>query len=367
MSMNTTVTPNVPVNKTPTIEPEQADLHYYKLANDVYIIADIIILIVGLLGNLATLLVMQRKGINKTPVSVYMSALAVTDTLVLILDFLNNWLSLTLNIGLLSNHHFCLFHRYVFTVCYTYSSWLLATLTFERFLAVTFPLTAKVVCTVKHALVTIIVEPIILFVVSSYNLWAWEVNEKGKCTTTASPKMAFFINHVAPWMRYSLYSFIPIILIFFFNISITIQLFRAHSHRVAMTGETVKASSHNERKITIMVLTVSFVFLLLTAPVAFWYIIVFAAEEFTVQGPKAVFIETVIIMFGLCNYAVNFFLYILSSRSFRQEFMTMIKCKAPLEVHNVHSAETHSQPASKVHQKTQSTTSVSDDTITSRI
>ena len=68
----------------------------------------------------------QRKSQRRSPVAVFMSALAVADSLVLILDFVNNWLKYGPRIYLLGDEAFCRFHRYFFNVAYTLSSWLVS-------------------------------------------------------------------------------------------------------------------------------------------------------------------------------------------------------------------------------------------------
>ena len=87
---------------------------------------------------------MLRPAQRGSSVSVFMSALAVADTLVLVLDFLNNWLKMVPKVYLLgSSVGFCKFHRWIFDVVYTYAAWLVTSLAIERFIVVWFPLKAR--------------------------------------------------------------------------------------------------------------------------------------------------------------------------------------------------------------------------------
>ena len=103
-------------------EPERVlhlDLYYYKLSADLFIAIDPIITFGGLLGNILIMMVMQRQALRPTSFALYMTALAVSDTLVLVLDFINNWFKMELDIYLLGmSDGFCKFHRFFFNVCY---------------------------------------------------------------------------------------------------------------------------------------------------------------------------------------------------------------------------------------------------------
>ncbi len=303
------------------VETEDPDLYYYQLAEDVFIAIDPILTIVGVLANTLAFLVVQRKRINTSPVAVFMSALAVTDSLVLILDFLNNWLKMKPKIYLLGDPAFCLLHRFLFNVCYTYATWLVASLSVERFLVVWFPFKAKSLCTIKGAIRAVIIQPVVISVLYLYNFWGYTINENGKCDV--HPQLAFFMNHISPWLTAFFYSYIPILVISVSNICIIIKLASAHVKRRAMVQED---STSRDTKITLMVVVVCLVFLLLTVPVTAWYLIIFAAGQFIDQGPKTTFIEVIILIFALSNHVVNFFLYVLASESFRKEFIAMITC-----------------------------------------
>ena len=95
--------------------------------------------ITGVIGNILIHFTMRKRG-KPTSISVYMSALALADSTVLILDFLNNWIKEAMGVDLLKNKGFCIFHRYSFSLAYTYSSWLIVIISIERLVVVWFPL-----------------------------------------------------------------------------------------------------------------------------------------------------------------------------------------------------------------------------------
>ncbi len=284
---------------------------------------------------------MQRKSLRSSPVAVYMSALALVDSVVLILDFINNWLKMKYKVFLLNNYTFCIFHRFFFNLCFTYATWLVAAVACERFIVVTFPFKAKNICTMKGAVKVVLIQPFAIFVLTFYEFWGWDLDENGRCDVHKH-RMYWFMSNVAPWIKAILYSYLPVLIIIICNIGIIFQLSRARAERLNLgTGE---ASSVVNTKITIMVVMICLVFLVLTVPISLWYIILFAAGEFIEQGPKTTFIEVIILIFGLLNHGINFFLYILSSESFRKEFVAMMRCQESVTPAQHHSKlyETHS-------------------------
>ena len=83
------------------------------LANYIYPI----IVIGGCLSNFLGLAVMRRKRLRALSVCVYLSILAISDSLVLALDFINNWVGQTLGHNLIAfNTPLCVLYRYSFEV-----------------------------------------------------------------------------------------------------------------------------------------------------------------------------------------------------------------------------------------------------------
>ena len=62
-----------------------------------------------------------------------------------------------------------------FNVAYTTSAWLVAGVAVERFLAVWYPLSAQVWCTVKNTVITVVIIPLLLGAFYAYNFWMWQV------------------------------------------------------------------------------------------------------------------------------------------------------------------------------------------------
>ena len=143
LTSNIIATDNLDFDKIET----QREHRLETISKWLFIIIIPFITIIGVIGNILIHLTMRKRG-KPTSVSVYMSALALADSTVLILDFLNNWIKEALRVDLLKNKGFCIFHRYFFSLAYTYSSWLIVIISIERLVVVWFPL--KVSAKPKH-------------------------------------------------------------------------------------------------------------------------------------------------------------------------------------------------------------------------
>jgi hypothetical protein len=300
--------------------------------NAIMIYAVPVVTIVGLVGNILMLIIMQKPSQRRSPIAVYMSALAVADSLVLILDFLNNWFKLQLEITFLSHSvGFCRFYRFFFNVCYTYAAWLVTALAVERFIVIWFPLKAKLICTYKKALCVVVVLGALCFLFYINNLWGWELNDNGQCDVTT--EMAYFLNMISPWLSAAAYSYVPIAILIFCSTGIILQLCRASSQRRSMTCEGEAASARSVKideevfRVTISVITVVVAFLVLSVPLTSFYIIVFATNEFINPAPITALVEGIVLLFGLSNHSVNFFLYIMTSASFRGHLKALFGIK----------------------------------------
>ena len=103
-----------------------------------------ILIMGGIFCNVLSVIVLQSPSMRSISISVYLTTLAVTDSLVLLLDFINNYLKEVVGVYALAVSDFgCTLYRFSFDVVFTMSAWLVVAITVERFLVVWFPLKVK--------------------------------------------------------------------------------------------------------------------------------------------------------------------------------------------------------------------------------
>ncbi|ELT93604.1 hypothetical protein CAPTEDRAFT_211298 [Capitella teleta] len=303
------------------------EAYYYKLSEDLFVFFDPIIVLVGLVGAALIIAVTQRRALSSSSVSVYMTALAVSDAMVLILDFLNNWLKMEIDYYILgSTNGFCKFHRFFFNVAYTYSGWCVVAMAVEKVIVVWFPFKAKSLCNKRNAVLVVCLMPVPIIAIYMYNLWAWELTPAGECDMV--PQWVKFQSEVGPWLSGTVYSYVPIILLVVLNSLLCQKLWVARKARQSTLGidKSSPLQDNAERKVTTTVVLVCTAYILLTLPLALFYIIMFLAGEFLNPGPQLALGEVLILIFGLSNHAVNFFLIVLTSARFRRELSDMFCC-----------------------------------------
>ena len=325
----------------------------------------VVTIVLGSVGNVLSLLVMQRPAMRNTSTAVYLSALAVADTLTLyagqvplLVDYFHD-----INLAQLSEGTCKLEWFLVFTLGDA-AVWLLLSLTVDRFIAVLFATKAKAFCTRRRA---VIVSVAVFALATFKNLHLLITrglvvpeNDANSTTTatmieqvtqtptdTATIKLTCgismesanqFETYIRPWIGFSLYAFIPITAMLILNTLIAVTLVkmkRVREKRVHpatnVDGDgtkrtAAKGMSSQITSLTVMFLSVSIMFLVLITPsicnivaLPYW---VDTKEDWDLFTVIASVTDSLVYI----NHSVNFLLYCISGRRFRAEFRTMIGC-----------------------------------------
>lgn len=247
------------------------------LGDCIFVVSNPIITIVSVVCNALTLMIMSQRSLRRTSVAVYLSALAASDSLVLILDIFNNWFRTVLKIYLLGiSGPFCKFHRFFFRVAYTYSAWLVTSVSVERFIVVWFPLRAKTVCSYRNTVATVAAMPVPIAALYLTNLWAWGVDGSGECSI--SDDWLDFQSNAAAVISGIAYSFCPVVLLAFFTAAIGLRLSLARRRRRQMALEASTAEK-KENRLTLTIVVICIFYVILTVPLSVFYILVFKYGE----------------------------------------------------------------------------------------
>ena len=130
-----------------------ADFVEYRIYRTLMNVFPFLPLVIGTLGNLVSLVVLTRPAMRHSSSCVYMTALAVFDTLAIWCAFMN--MKIARPAGFISIW-FCRALYFLQTLSNQMSAWLVICMTAERFVAIYFPLKANNICTVKNARVAIV-------------------------------------------------------------------------------------------------------------------------------------------------------------------------------------------------------------------
>ncbi len=296
--------------------------HLYVVSDLLFLVSTPIITAVGIIGNVLTMVTAQRRRLRESPISVYMTALACADSLVLILDFLNKWIFIVTGVHVISTSlEFCLAYRFLFTTLFTYAAWLVACIACERFLVVWWPLKAKWLSTRNKSRVVVCVSLVLSGVIHSYTFLIWDLRE-GRCNMKI--EQAYFFYNIYPLLSGVVYSYLPVTIIIVCNVLILVGLRRAAEKRKSLSQQ----ENQDTRSLTITMVTICVTFVVTTMPITILYTVLLGTGEWIYQKPAMALVRTIILILGLANHSVNFFLYVMTSSKFREELRGLCRVRA---------------------------------------
>lgn len=315
-----------------------------------------LIFIVGFIGNTLSVVILTRRQFRRVATYTYLTAVSAADTLVLIFGLLRQWLSEITDIDpTVYADWTCktiMVLNYSFSV---YSVWLLIAVTVERYLVVSRPLRVQGQCTRRRAVVVIV---FLLFVAMAINVhFAWtlrvemqaiEVYNGSNATDlvrqcNAPQELDFAVNVVWPWIDLFVYLLVPFVIIVVLNSIIIYKVVDARRRRGGMSGTCRSTGSHRhhgggcademgvDTRLAIMLVTVSFTFLLLTLPMCVWQSIKMLLDldrsDMSIMSSAAL-ATTISRLLMYTNHAANFYLYCATGRKFRRQLYAAVGCCA---------------------------------------
>ena len=305
------------------------------------------IIVIGVLGNAISLRIFACPRMRKLPASQYLAAISLSDLLVLITYVLFDWLHKGLEywpgsnrVAWLTLPGFC--QTYLF-LSYTFrftSAWLIVVFTAERFVAVCWPLMKRVLCTRKFSRRAILGTLLVAMGLSLYKPLASQshvVNGVRMCSSRPAYQYASFVFDSA-------YGFIitavPCTTITSFNLLILRKLLRRAVRHRSASGRIFSKDTRVRIEFTLILLAISTCFVCLNIP----YFVVWcrrflltarlqeshephlmhqAEHSVAFINGALIYVTKTIFFF---NYAVNFFLYCLTGKQYRQALQSICPC-----------------------------------------
>lgn len=279
-----------------------------------------VIVIVGIIGNCLSFAVMKSKALRKKSYSHFLCALAVFDSLTLIFR------QITLIHEILTHYNYpgvfdhfddaaCKTFNFTEHMCYLMSSWLIVCMAAERVIAVCLPFKKTIFRTQTGAVVIILS----LFVVMSYTqvfrfIMIGKVGDK--CEGLEAFIELYIPLHIYVF-QFALSFILPFITVLVCN---SLVLYQIYAVRKAAGGPSISRT----HKTTFMLLTISFTYVIAFLPtvvissVMYGYV-ASGSPEAPEMWRKLTPLVHLFAVVSFINYGVNFFIYVLSGRSFRFE------------------------------------------------
>ena len=304
-----------------------------------------VILTIGILGNAVSLRVFLSRNMRKLSASTYLAALSTSDIAALVFYVLMEWLRWGLpqpnhdeQLDVLNSAGICQVLIYFSYVSRFLSAWFIVTFTMERYIGVCHPFKRKDICGSRSAqkvlsclvLISLIVMLFKPILTSSREIQTVNSRVHRCLPDPARPMMSFVLD--------SLYGLsitvVPFLIISILNALIIRKLLHRYKHHKKC--HVVTEESIIRMEFTIILLVVSFVFIVLNLPYCFvWCKRFLLSREDLHRRPgsnsdlgqdfdnyEGVLMITRVIFY--MNYCVNFFLYSVTGAYFRKELKILV-------------------------------------------
>ncbi|GFO03627.1 growth hormone secretagogue receptor type 1 [Plakobranchus ocellatus] len=245
------------------------------------------ILIFGILGNICIICLMQYRDFRNLSYPVYLRALAVSDSLVLLTvcteDILDHQFDLLYKF-LTSSVALCKIWVYIGNVVRLLSPWLIVALTCDRFVAVVFPLRRAVLCSRRTAMIVcalitgLVVSESVFFLVLS-KLISYEGESQQLCSMKDTESLTDYL-HLRTLCHETT---LPCFIILFLNVAIILTVRRSFKFR-ATAGTAGSSQPGGEKmssmdKVTVSLTAVSMMAFCTLVPVSILQVIEWERER----------------------------------------------------------------------------------------
>ena len=364
----------------------------YKIGYYITLIWNPTLSFVGLVGNVLATLALFQKHNRKISSCIYMGILGLLDLLTNVIHLLWYFLGkglLTFMYSESMHHILCRIVWYLGSGVVLASSFVVVAMTVDRFLAVRWPLKTLHFCTPRRA--KLVCTFVICLAFSCKVPYIWLITAVGKLNCVAFGQSDNVWITLYYWINTALSCYIPFVILLTLNILIikAIRLTQRnkyisegsiHQFTSNGTGSSTKYSTASEatngismtvkrnnkrsniktsqvgNSVTVMLLLVSFAFILLTAPIYIFYIVYMIKSKYSSSYAYAEYYFSAVFTSSIYqfNSAINFYLYCFSGTKFRSDLKLLFaKCKCNAKKSDVQ--ETSDDVSSVCRQSVQTT------------
>ncbi|KAL8618968.1 hypothetical protein ACOMHN_018351 [Nucella lapillus] len=294
-----------------------------------------IFVILGTIGNILSIVVWTRRHM-KSSTGRYLTALAVADLGVLVFFILSDTVKMIYP-DLENSPGYSFIFAYLaypfFFFSIVCSIWFMVGVTVDRFIMVCLITKAKEYCNETRANVGIGLISGLCFLINMPHFWSYEVDWDRDANSTGPALLKTEFQKGEGGIRYEFWIhciflvLVPWFSVFTLNLLIISKIGKANRKMSSKkTAQAADKSRHSENQITRLLLIVTFTFLFLLGcqciTQCFYMIMPDGFDKNIIDEAFAVAKLGVII-----NSSINFFLYCLSGRRFRQELLILLGCK----------------------------------------
>ncbi|XP_076464240.1 uncharacterized protein LOC143296279 [Babylonia areolata] len=285
-----------------------------------------------------TLVILRTVPLGGAGVSVFFSALAVSDLVVLYTAVLNHWVLILWGLNFRHFHDvMCRVHMFLVYLSRMTSSWFLVAMTMQRVASVLWPHRVALLCTRRKSQIMVLLivataTALNAHLLVSFTLYTYSDSSTPYCWYVDNAHLQYYDMFIYPWLDLVFTSFLPSLLLLLGNSALTASLYRSVRQARQMSSRADTTTTNREKaasSLTVTLMCVSVTFLCLTLPVS-----VFLITEKYLDFSDAYYVAwlelvwVVVSLLWYCNYAINFYLYCLTGTKFRAQCRRLLLCGA---------------------------------------
>ena len=301
---------------------------FYDVADGIQMSIFPVVIICGTIMNIFSICVFTSPSMRKSTTAYILVILAVADTISLYIGALEEFLVTVTGTFLKATTDLsCQIYSYIWCIVRGSSPWVLVVVTLDRVINLAKPYQASSISNVKnvkYVLLSIFIcicvcyAPVLMYIVSYFDSVFDNNNANARLVLYANCAAVFLPSFKKFDM--SIHCILPFILMCIGNTSIIILFYHTIKHRRSMKQTDHDNSDQNRLlSLTTLLLTTSCIYLVLTLP----YVIYMGCSGYLSSGSERLF-YTCAFCFEYINNSINFLLYCITSKQFRDIFMTMI-------------------------------------------
>lgn len=290
-----------------------------------------VIFAIGMTGNVLNLIVLRGKEMNSQSTSLFLTALAISDTLILLFGLLPTWLTIVFQIDIFTQWDaLCKSLSHILYSSSHISAWLIVIVTINRYIIICKPFLTRELCTRTKAKKSIIGVLTLCLIINIHLYWTVSLDDdhdtaSHKCRGDKQYK--YFTTNILPMLDAGVYSVIPCCLLLIFNALIIRKIIS--SNKINKMSANKQRNNRKQTRFTKILITVSMSFVINAVPISILLIFV---EHFNSGNYKSHALVSAWIarasaeLLMYLNHSTSFILYSISGSKFRTAFHVMF-CK----------------------------------------
>ena len=305
-------------------KPTEKTLYYRRVTERIWRNCPPVLFFIGTIGNVLSGVVMMRRSLRTSITSFFLVTLAVVDTFMLWNGLMRQFLRYAHGIFVRS-HSLAACRLHIFLTYWggQFAAWILVCMTMERFFAIFSPHKSKQYVSKLSCGIVVGVIGVLLAGLNAHFFKTHLLVFFGRYYCATDAQYYDFMQKIWTWIDFAFFSFIPFGILVIANAGIIIRI--AHSNYVRKHNMKQSSGGVKMTSMTAILLTVSLIFLLTTAPISIYLLIQENVKRSSTEEEDALnsLWWAIVVNVNYINHSCNFFLYCISGPRFRRELRGM--------------------------------------------